>query len=367
MRLSDWCSPLLAVTLCLGGLDASAEDAAPPAPGALSYLKPVAPKKCEWVRQPLPSGPSSTLLAFDQPCSWASLAWSPDGRQGLVSTLEDAVVDPENVKPIDPKKIPVYHFWLVDLAEKKSTPLDTQGLLTATAKAAKDAAAPVIYDRGFDAQGHPVVILALIYSASGQPIAEDNEGKSLLFEGKGYPAPAEDGWPGLALAYRWTGAKWERFELKATTYHEEGSRGTDVLKATKVLAAFKPHVLEDLPGKKAAPALVKILDTTLKQKQAGHWRTLSSPGATLLYRAENWDTNQFSARAPVRWVQSGELSEVEQLPVTARDHLGFQLQGSWLAITVGGENRSSSAYVYDTQTKKLLVSVPETEGARLWP
>lgn len=369
MRLSGWCSPLLTMTLFLGGREASAANAAPPAEGALSYLKPVAPRKCEWVRQPLPSGGPSLLLAFDQPCNWASLAWSPDGRRGLVSTLENAVVDPENVKPIDPKKIPIYHFWLVEFAEKKTTPLDVQGLLTATAKAAKDAAAPVIYGRGFDAQGRPVVILALVYSLSGSPVTldGDNAGEPFRFENKSYPAPSGEGWPGLALAYRWTGVKWERFELKTTTYHEEESPGTDVLKAVKVLAASRPPVLDDLPGKKTAPALAKTLDKTLKQEPSGHWRALPSPGATLLYRAKEEDTNQFVARMPVRWEQNGELSEVEQLPVTARDHLGMQLQGNWLAITVHPEKKPSSVYVYDTQTKKLLMTLPEVENARFWP
>jgi hypothetical protein len=363
MRLSDWCSPLLAVTLCLGGLDASAED-------ALSYLKPVGPKKCEWVRQPLPSGEPSTLLAFDQPCLWAWMSWSADRRQGLVSMTvqtDDTPAPPPTSPAEFRRRIPAYRLWLVDLVEKKSTQLDVRGLLTATAKAAKGTDAPIIYRRGFDAEGRPVVLLALI--------ANMDQGRtSFSFEGKRYPAPDAEGYPGLALAYRWTGAKWERFELKATTYE---SPGLDALRATKVLAASDLPELGDLVGKEAAPELAKTLDKTLKQEEAGHWMAAPSPGGTFVYWAESTGaqedsedgTRPFVGQPPVRWEQNGVLSKVE--PLSSMSEIEYfdslQLQGHWLVINAEAGKGLPSVFVYDLQTKKLVLSLPEAQHARLWP
>ena len=363
MRLSDGCSALLAVTLCLGGLDASASE------DALSYLKPVGPKKCEWVRQPLPSGEPSTLLAFDQPCLWAWMSWSADRRRGLVSmTVQaDEKPAPAAASPAEfRKRIPTYRLWVVDLVEKTSTQLDVQGLLTATAKAAKGTDAPLVYNRGFDAQGRPVVLLALIASL-------DKGRTAFSFEGKRYAAPDVEGYPGLALAYRWTGAAWERFELKATTYE---SPGLDALKATQVLAASALPELEDLVGQEAAPDLAKTLDQTLKQEQAGHWMAVPSPGATFVYWAESTGaegseegSRPFVAQMPVRWEQNGVLSKVEPLSsMTTIEYFdSLQLQGHRLVVTAKTNKRLPSVYVYDLQTKKLLLSLPEAQHARFWP
>ena len=109
MPLIHWRRALLAVALLLASCKPNTSTAATkdagvataPAPGkaptpapapapvpasgpVLAYLKPAGSERCEWVRQPFPSGEPVTLFTFEVACRRPEVSWSPNGKEGLV-------------------------------------------------------------------------------------------------------------------------------------------------------------------------------------------------------------------------------------------------------------------------------------------
>ena len=81
----------------------------------MSFLRTVDPERCEWVRQPLPSGEAVTVFSFNGACDRSMVSWSPDGKQGLVFTW-----------PSGEGEVP--KAWRVDLVAHKGQPLDLKTL-----------------------------------------------------------------------------------------------------------------------------------------------------------------------------------------------------------------------------------------------
>jgi len=365
MSLLHWTRALLAAALVLAGCksnnptpataDASvATTAAPskaPAPAsapaaatasepALAYLKPVGPTKCEWIRQPLPSGEPTTVFTFDAACDGAEVSWSPSGKEGLVRS-----------SPIgEPTRV-----WRVDFAAKSGKPLELTGLPAGTGESGRGK--PFITRVGFDAQGRVVMLL----HASLEPEKGQGGEQFITFEGQRYPVSADDkeGY-GVALAYRLEGADWKRFETKATGSHTR-------LDANKSIHDPGPSQTE-LPGQAASESAVRMLNAALKPKDKfGKWMALPTPGGTLYYRAMQEDADGTeSPRGPVRWEQDGKLVELEGLSASADNLVIFQLRGELLVINVLGETNAAS--VFDTRAKKNLASVKDVGvPVTLWP
>jgi len=351
MPLLHWNRSLLAVALVLAGCTSSPAAAADagaatntvpsktptpvPASGpALSYLRSASPERCEWVRQPLPSGEPTTLFTFDAPCDTTDVSWSPDTRQGLV--LSSPVgVDAQQ------------RLWRVDFAAKSGKPLEVTGLPD------KSSIARV----GFDAQGRVVMLLHV----SAEPEEGQGGEQFITFEGQRYPVAADDkeGY-GVALAYRLEGADWKRIETKVTGSYTR-------LDANKSIHDPGPSKTE-LPGQAASESAVRMLNAALKpQDKFGRWMALPTPSGTLYYRAAQEDVDGTeSPRGPVRWEQDGKLVELEGLTASADNIVIFQLRGELLVINVLG--RPPAASVYDTRTKKNLASVKDVGvPVTLWP
>jgi hypothetical protein len=370
-----WSRSLFAVALVLVGCkpntssaataDADAASQAPskapapaptPAPAsapALSYLKPAGPEKCEWVRQPLPSGAPTRVFTFDAACAQSELAWSPNGKEGLVFYRPEA----EGAQP---------RIWRVDFTAKSGKRVELKGL---PVLAARGTDKPFIEQLGFDAQGRLVALVSDIY-ANRKPQKDKSGNRFILFENQRYPVEKSASSPGLALAYRLEGSDWKRFETKVSTYEPETAPGINALDAAKSLASIPtPNPLpEGTPGQEASESTTKMLDAALPQQdKASKWMALPTPGGTLLYRgAVDYSDESFYPAAPARWEQDGKLVELAGLKAKDGDRLGFQLQDGLLILFVLGED-SRSAHVYDTRTKKNLASVQGVELATFWP
>ncbi|AKJ04083.1 hypothetical protein ATI61_101822 [Archangium gephyra] len=367
MSLLRWSRSLLALGLVVAGCKSNppaaildAGIAAAPAPDkvssptptpepitgpALSYLKPVDPERCAWMRRPLSSAEPTTLFTFDAACSGSELSWSPDLQRGLVFNQPTG----EGARP---------RLWRVDFAAKTGSPVELKGL--PGGMGAQGAHTPVIAKAGFDAQGRP---MALVYVVPELKKEQDGE-PFITFEGERYPAKGIEGTPALALAYRQEGADWKRFEAKVVSSETDS---VDVLDAAR-LPGPNPFMADSLPGQKASESAARMLKAALPPRDKfGQWMALTTPGGTLFYRAERLEKEDTpSPSAPVRWEQDGKLVELEGLMAKEGDPLVLRLRGDLLVINVLGEG-SRSAHVYDTRTKKNLASVQDVDLATLWP
>jgi hypothetical protein len=247
-------------------------------------------------------------------------------------------------------------IWRVDFTAKTGKPVDPKGLPDKSS----------IGRVGFDAQGNLVALVAVENSK-----VEKGKGKSkerfITFEGQRYPVTQAEGKPGLALAYRLEGADWKRFETKVSAFGEDAS-GLGVLEATKALPPQTPALFGELPGQKASESAARMLDAAIPGlEESGKWMSLSTPGGTLHYRgALDYEEDTFYPSTPVRWEQDGKLVELEGLTVKNGTSLDLRPRGELLLIFVVGE-QPRSAHVFDTRTKKNLVSVKGIDSPTLWP
>ncbi len=371
MSLLHWRRPLLAIALELAGCKsknpatatADASVAAAPAPNkapapvpasgpALSYLKRVDSERCAWVRQPSPSGTPTTVFSFDADCTRSEVSWSPDGKEGLVFTW-----------PVGEGSQP--RVWRVDFAAKAGKPMDLKGLPGGTGEQGPNK--PYIEKVGFDAQGRPVALVSDVYT--DRPLEKGKNGEEFLsFEGERFPVREKktDSAPGLALAYRWEGSEWKRFETKVSVYEAEEAPGINALDAARALSFVQsPTPPTELPGKEASMSSGRLMESSLpEQQESVMWMTLTTPGGMLHYAARNPGNDTLVPTTPVRWEQDGKLVELEGLKAKDGDSITLQLRAELLLVTVLNE---TTAYVFDTRTKKKLLSVEGVESAALWP
>lgn len=374
MSLNPWHRSLLAVTLALAGCKsnnapaatkdtaAAATTAAAPAANkapapvpasvpAISYLKQVDTEQCQWIRQPV-SGAPTPVFNFNADCTRTLVSWSPDGKQGVVFTW-----------PVGPGAQP--RVWRVDFAAKTGAPMDLKGLPGTTGAQGPDK--PYIEKVGFDAQGRPVALVSDVYT--DRPLEKGKNGEKFMsFEGERFPVGEvkPDTAPGLALAYRWEDSGWKRFETKASIYEGDDSPGINALDAAKALTFVqRPPPSKELPGKEASVSSGKLLESSLPEQKDGMWMTLPTPGGMLHYRASNLGDDTLVPTAPVRWEQDGKLLELEGLKAKDTDSIGLQLRGELLLISVWSD--PNPAYLFDTRTKKNLLSVTGAQSAALWP
>jgi hypothetical protein len=333
------------------GTDAPA--ATPPANtelSAISFLKAVDPEKCEWVHQPLPSGEPTTVFTFNAACDRSMVSFSPDGKEGLVFTW-----------PSGEGEVP--RAWRVDLASRAGKPLELKGLPGGTGAGGQDK--PFIELLGFDKQGAPVAVIADIF-VSRQPKKGPKDSYSITYEGKSYPLPEVDGSAGLAHAYRLEGETWKRIETKGSRFESDIAPGTRELEAVRAMApVWKASPPERMVGQEAAESAVKLLDAVLPgQDESGQWMTLNTPGGKLHFRGTLGGEYLYPS-APVRWEQDGKLEELEGLSAKPGDWLGFQVKEEWLLISNHGESRG--VQVWDTRTKKRMLSVEGASAPSFWP
>ncbi len=317
---------------------------------ALAYLKPVDPGRCEWVRQPLPTGEATTVFAFNAACDSSMVAWNPSGREGLVFTWPSAEGE-------------VPRAWRVDLGARSGWPLDLKGLPGGSSAGGQDQ--PYIEQLGFDAQGRPLALIADVYIA--RPVQEGEKGSPfILFEGKRYELPAVDGAPGLAHAYRHEAGGWKRIETKGSQFESDIAPGTRELEtAREMRPVFKAHPSPRMSGQEASEDAAKKLDAAFPgQEESGQWMTLTTPGGALHFRGTLGGEYLYPA-PPVRWEQEDKLVELEGLAAEAGDSLDLSMKEDWLLIARYGDARS--AQVWDTRTKKLLVTAKEAYASTFWP
>lgn len=318
---------------------------------ALSYLEPVDPERCDWVRHPLPAGEPTALFTFNTACDQAMVSWSPDAKEGLVFSWPAGEGE-------GPKA------WRVDLTAKTGTPLDLKALPGGKGGGGQDQ--PSIEQVGFDKEGRPVAIIMDVYvSRTTQKGAKGKE--SISFEGKSYPLPQDaEGSPGLAHAYRFEEGGWKRIETKGSRFEAGLAPGTRELEARKALLPIaKASPPEDNPGQEAPESAKKKLDAAFPgQDESGEWMLLSDSGGSIFFRGTLGGEFLYPS-VPVVWEQGGKLVEVEDLMAKKDDVLDLRLQEGLLLIANYGDPRS--AQVWDIRTKRLLLSVERANAPAFWP
>jgi hypothetical protein len=213
-----------------------------------------------------------------------------------------------------------------------------------------------------------VALVSDVYT--DRPLEKGKNGEEFIsFEGERFPVREKkpDSSPGLALAYRWEGSEWKRFETKVSVYEAEEAPGIHALDAAKTLSFVQsPTRPKELPGKETALESGRLLESSVpEQQESVMWMTLSTPGGMLHYAARNPGDDTLVPTTPVRWEQDGKLAELEGLKAKDGDLIRLQLRGDSLLVTVQSE--ANPAYVFDTRTKKNLLSVEGVESAALWP
>jgi hypothetical protein len=319
---------------------------------ALSYLKPVDPERCEWLRQPLPAGEPTSLFTFNAACDRSMVSWSSEGKEGLVFTW-----------PSGEYEVP--RAWRVDLVAHTGKPLDLKALPGGADAGGQDK--PYIEEIAFDRKGSPVAILADVYVKRSPQKGEGGQ-RFVTFEGKRYPLnEGEEGGPGLAHAYRFEQGGWKHLETKGSHFESDLAPGTRNLDAVKTLMPIaKASAPEDrMTGKEAPAAAAKKLDAAFPGlDESGQWMVLSTSSGPVYFRGTLGGEVLYPS-APVAWEQEGKLVAVEGLMAKPDDFLALYLQDGLLLIANYGDPRS--AQIWDLRTKQSVLSVEEANAPTFWP
>ena len=331
---------------------APAPTPAPASGFALSYLKPSDPERCEWLRQPIPTGEPTPVFSFNGACDRSMVSWSPDGKEGLVFTW-----------PSGEGEVP--KAWRVDVDAHTGKPLDLKTLPGGKGAGGQDQ--PYIEQIGFDKQGRPVAIVADVY-VSREPQKGADGQTVVAFEGKPYPlSEGLEGSPGLAHAYRLEEGGWKRIETKGSAFESDIAPGTNVLDALKTLTpvakASAPE--QAMPGAEAPAAAVKKLDTAFPgQEESGQWMMLTTPGGPIYFRGTLGGEFLYPS-APIAWEEGGKMVAPDGLWVKPNDAVGLKQQDEWLLIANYGTPQS--AQVWNTRTRDRVLAAEDANAPAFWP
>ncbi|HEX8434264.1 hypothetical protein [Archangium sp.] len=314
---------------------APAPTVAPVTDATLSYLEPSTDGKCRWV-QHTPPGEPRTVFTLPSDCGGVKLAWSKDGKEGLVYLAGPS----QGGKP---------QAWRVDLATGQGAPLSSPTLGT-------------LGGLGFDAEGRPVALMEDPREGQGE-----GDQKQIVFEGKSYPA-ALDGQPGLAHAFRLEGSTWKRFETKDTSYGWDYAAEIRALEAYDAIGptpekleaesneAFKP-VLEDAPELAALNAVKQTSDE-------GNWKQLETAGGPL-YVWESTDSELPYLSMPMRIQGAKGLVPPEGLDVSGG--ISVATRGELVLVEGQASESQELARLWNAKTKKLVASLNGKKTVTFWP
>ncbi|WP_426748885.1 hypothetical protein VZQ01_21695 [Myxococcus faecalis] len=335
-------------TMLLGGACKKSQDPVPETPAApkpapepvpafsLSLLQDAAPASCTWLRQD-PTGIRKALATVEAPCARVRLAWSPDGKQGVLVDRGNGNVQPR--------------AWRVDFdaAQGVPLPLPTEGHTDTV---------------GFDARGQ---VVALVSQLEGLARKEERGEEFFVVDGRKLMVPEMEGSsPGLAHAYRREGETWKRIESVATVYETEDAPGTSALATASQLVSSTvgtdpddPVATELSEGSEDAVRL----DAVVKDKghtEYGAWVSLETHGGPLYaWRAA---TELPVLMLPLRWESEDRLAEPESLSLSPTEVVAVRVRGALLLVSA-----EAHARVYDARTKKRIASLDDVHDARFWP
>jgi hypothetical protein len=226
----------------------------------------------------------------------------------------------------------------VDFATKRLKPMDLSGLRGALRELV-GASKPRILISGvaFDAQGR---LVAFAVVSGG-------------------------GWRETAFAFRREGSDWKRIETKVVAEVAEVEPGAPVLETVRALPDPRKSFELYPPGLPATEETVRKLGAALPgQDLSGQWMSWSLPGGTLHYRSQHDLDDTWFPSSPMRWEQDGKLVALEGLTEKPGEHIGFQLREGLLLVV---QFDSRSVHVFDTRTKKSLVSLKGVDAPTFWP
>ncbi|NPC85277.1 hypothetical protein HPC49_44670, partial [Pyxidicoccus fallax] len=301
----------------------------------LSYLQDAKPSGCTWTRHDT-AGARKDLFTVDAACGRVRLAWSPDGRQGLLVDRGGGAVKPR--------------AWLVDLQAGQGTPLPLPEVGHADTI-------------GFDASNNP---LALVSQVDDLIRRTEGGAEFFLFEGQRIPITEPEGGPGLAHAFRREGDTWKRLETVATVYGSDAAAGTGALTTAGTLVSSTSGVDPYAPAPTALPEGSEDaarLDAVVPDKghsQFGEWVSLETDGGPFYaWRAAG---ELPVLMPPLRWESQDRLVEPEALSLAPTAAVVVHTRGPLLLIA-----SEASARVYDSKAKKRVFSLDGVHDARFWP
>lgn len=322
---------------------------APITDATLSFVEDSRDGKCRWEQQ-TPPGEPRTVFTVSAQCSDVKLAWSADGKEGLIHVA----AQDEDGKP---------GTWRVDLATGKGTPLPLPSLGTLGAL-------------GFDSQGRPLALMEDVISLEDLLPAHlkvvktgegEKETKEILFEGKRYPM-AQDGLPGLAHAFRLEGGEWKRIETKDTSYGWDYAADVRALDAYDAIGPT-PEKLEAAarealkPVAEDAPELAQ-LNAVQQTSDTGNWKQLETLGGPL-YAWESQDGEFPVLSMPVRVKGAKGLIEPEGLDL--REAISVSTRGEWVLFRGQGSEDEHVARLWNVKTNKLVTSRIANTWVTFWP
>ncbi|WP_338873196.1 hypothetical protein [Myxococcus stipitatus] len=328
---------------CKKSQDPAPESPPAPRPSAepiptftLSLLQDATPAGCTWIRQDT-TGARKAVATVEAPCEQVDLAWSADGKQGVLVDRGHGSAPPR--------------AWKVDF-ESDQGPLP----LSLPTEGHTDSL-------GFDAQGHTV---ALVSQLEGLTRKAERGEEFFVVDGRRLPVPETEGSAGLAHAYRREAEQWRRIESVATVYETEDAPGTGVLATASQLVSSTSGQDPDAPAStelaEGSEDAVR-LDAVVKDKghaEIGTWVSLETHGGPLYaWRAAR---ELPVLMPPLRWELSDRLAEPESLSLSPTSVVELRVRGALLLVA-----SDHGAHIYDTRTKKRIAHLEGVHDARFWP
>ncbi|MBZ4421335.1 hypothetical protein [Myxococcus sp. RHSTA-1-4] len=313
-----------------------AEAKAAPVPAfTLSYLQDAQPSGCTWTRHDT-AGARKALFTVDAACDRLRLAWSPDGRQGVVVDRGGGAVKPR--------------AWRVDLQAGQGTPLPLPEVGHTDTL-------------GFDAAGHPVALVSQV-----EDLVRKKEGgaESFVFEGQRIPITEPEGGPGLAHAFRREGDAWKRVETVATVYESDAAAGTGALATAGTLVSSTSGVDPDAPAATELPegseeaARLDAVVTDKGHSRFGVWVSMETHGGPLYAWQAAGELPVLMP--PLRWEDQDRLVEPEALDLPPTTEVVVRTRGPLLLVA-----SNTSARVYDAKARKRVFTLDGVYDARFWP
>lgn len=230
----------------------------PQTDATLSVLETEGPA-CAWKRTDPVSHLTATVAALPGSCADARVAWSADGRRGLIALARPVPPRP-GASPDDDAGV-AFDVFEVAFADGHVRPLGgpVDGVLD---------------DLGFDAQGRVLALMLDVPHGDEAP-------KELRYEGRTYALEVgAEGVPALAHAFVLEGSTWRHLETVATSVGWDEAAGTAALEAWKTLGARSTQLVEDPPAGEpvADEALVARLEGACRGiEDDGRWVQVATP------------------------------------------------------------------------------------------
>jgi len=344
----------------------NALDAVPLTESTLSLLEPQE-GRCQWVRLDPGEGKRAVVASFDGDCKGARVAWSADGKKGLVWFDPDCVqAAGYSADTASPPGHP----------DEQATPGATPRLFEVTfasgevRKVSFPQVEGEVRDLGY--RGEEVVALAL------QSLSPEQAEAKTVVDGKPVSVPQGEGQPGLAQVYRLeSDGAWKRVEVKGTREGAEGAPGLGALTAASALGPRSVERLDSTLRDEGPEPTGEQLAKLLPWVPPGLLETVKTDG---MPEGNRWAHGVTPAGAFYVWQvtgdalhntghlvleRGGEYVPVKDLGFTDGRLVSVTSQGRFLLVA--SERAGTHPRLYDLRTGKRTFSADTARATTFWP